>query len=94
MLFAFHLAPRALRQPYKHSHSLQLATHTELVHHYLHYLQYVYHLFPPFSFFKVLKDFFKVLHSHLKASNGTLERAVNHIKVTRPPCSGCRHGKM
>jgi len=37
MQFTFQPALRALQQPHKHSHSLQLATHTELAHHYIQY---------------------------------------------------------
>ena len=35
MPFTFQPALRALQQPQKHSHSLQLATDTELAHHYI-----------------------------------------------------------
>ena len=33
MPFTIHPALRVFQQPHKHSHSLQLATHTELEHH-------------------------------------------------------------
>jgi len=35
MPFTFQPALRVLQQPHKHSHSLQLATDTELAHHYI-----------------------------------------------------------
>ena len=35
MPFTFQPALRALQQPHKHLHSLQLATDTELAHHYI-----------------------------------------------------------
>ena len=35
MSFTFQPTLRVLQQPHKHSHSLQLATHTELAHHYI-----------------------------------------------------------
>jgi len=38
--FTFQPALWALQQPHKHSHSLQLATHTELTHHYIWYALY------------------------------------------------------
>jgi len=37
MPFTFQPALRTLQQPHKHSHSLQLATHTELTHQYIQY---------------------------------------------------------
>jgi len=36
MPFIFQAALQVLQQPDKHSYSLQLATHTELAHHYIH----------------------------------------------------------
>jgi len=38
MPFTFQPALQALQQPHKHSHSLQLAIHTELAHHYIQYV--------------------------------------------------------
>jgi len=35
MPFTFQPALRVLQQPHKHLHSLQLATDTELAHHYI-----------------------------------------------------------
>jgi len=35
MPFTFQPALRALQRPHKHPHSLQLATDTELAHHYI-----------------------------------------------------------
>jgi len=37
MPFTFRPAFRALQQPHKHSHSLQLVIHTEQAHHYIQY---------------------------------------------------------
>jgi len=59
-----------------HSHSLQLATDTELAHHYIKYaLSTLSRLL--FTFFYVQKDFFEAPRGHIKA----LERATSHIKV-------------
>jgi len=37
MLFTFQPALQVIQQPHKHSLSLQLATDTQLGHHYIHY---------------------------------------------------------
>jgi len=37
MPFTFQPALQVLQQLHKHSHSLQLATHTEVAHHYIQY---------------------------------------------------------
>jgi len=49
----------ALQQPHKHSHSLQLANHTQLAHHYIQYA-----LSTLSVLFLIQEDFFKVPHSH------------------------------
>jgi len=50
-----------LQQPRKHSHSLQLANHTQLAHHYIQWA---------LTTLRFQEDFFKVPHSHIKAPLG------------------------
>jgi len=78
MPFTFQPALWALQQPHKHSHSLQLATDTELAHH---YIQYVYQLFPLFILSQI-----GFLQSTLWPHEMALERAASHIKMTHPRC--------
>ena len=61
----FHRAHWVLQQFHKHSHSRQLATQTELAHHYIQYALATLSVFVFLMF--ILKEFFKVLHSHIKA---------------------------
>ena len=67
-----------IQQPHKHSHSLQLATHTELTHHYGQYA-WCWFFLSPRGFLQ------RTLWSH-QSTDMALERATSHIKVTHLPC--------
>jgi len=77
MLFTFQPVLWVLQQPHKHSHSLQLATHTELAHHYIQYA---------LSFFLSPRGFLQSTTWTHQSTEIALERAASHIEVTHPPC--------
>ena len=62
---------------HRHSHSFQLATHTELAHH---YIQYALQTLP----FKA-EEFLQSTTWPHQSTEMTLERAASHIEVTCPP---------
>jgi len=68
-------ALQVLQLPHKISHSLQLATDTELAHHCIQYQ------FFPFGFLQSTTC--TLPH---RSTTRPHERAASHIKVTRPPC--------
>jgi len=83
MPFTFQPALRALQQPHKHSHSLQLATHTQL-----HIITFNINSFW-FSLLSPRRFLQSTTWSH-PSTTRPLKRAASHIKVMRPPCySGC-----
>ena len=78
MPFTFQFALRALQQPHKQSHSLQLATHTELAHHYIQYALSTLTLSP--------RVFLQSTTWPHQSTEMALERATSPIKVAHPPC--------
>jgi len=79
MPFTFQRALQALQQLHKYSHSLQLATHTEVAHHYIQYALSTL-------------CFSSITWPH-QSTEMVLERAASYIKVTHLPCL-FHHGKM
>ena len=73
MPFTFQSALRVLQQPHKHSHSFQLANHTQLAHHHV----------PFFFTSKRISSKYCMANQSTKMAH---ERAASHIKVTYPPC--------
>jgi len=72
------------------SHSLQLATQTELAHH---YIQYALSTLSAVLFFKSKKILQSTAWPHPSTAR-PLERATGHMKVTHSLIdSCCRHGK-
>jgi len=63
MLVTFQPALRVPQQPHKHSHTLQLANHTQPAHHYIQY--------ELFLFFKVQEDSSKYCVATSKHWNDT-----------------------
>ena len=79
----FHPAHWVLQQFHKHSHSRQLATQTELAHHYIQYALATLSVF--FFNFYIERVFQSTAQPH-QSTKMALERAASHIKVTHPPC--------
>jgi len=80
MPFTFQAALLVFQQPHKHSHSLQLAIHTNLPHYCIQYA--LWGLLPFFP------TFLQSTVQPQQSTKITLERAASHIKVTCicPPC--------
>ena len=92
MPFTFQAALQALQQPHKHSHSLQLAIHTEPSTS-LHSICFVSSLC--FSFFiEVQIGFLQSTAQPHQSTEMAFERAASHIKLTPLPVySPCHHEK-
>ena len=71
-VFTFQPALRVLQHPHKHSHSLQLAIHTQLAHHYIQSALGMIGLFFPRGFIQ------STVQPH-HSTEMALERATNHI---------------
>jgi len=73
----------APQQPHKHPHSLQLAIHTQLVHH---YIQYALLALSAFCHFLSPREFLQSIAWAHQSTEMALERAASNIKETHPPC--------
>ena len=78
MPFTSQPALLVFQQPHKHSHSLQLATYTELAHH------YIQNALSTLSVFFSPRGFLRSTAQPHQSTAKPLERAPNPIKVTRP----------
>jgi len=82
MPFTFQPALWAFQQPHRRLRSLQLATHTQLAHH---YIQYALSTLSGFYFLKSKRISSKYCAATSK-HRMTLGRDARPIKVTHPPC--------